>query len=286
MPNIACSTTSKTLISEKYGVHTIETNPSSDTTKQYVELLYPQIKHQGLSEIIRPFDVPKFFYGLRWGCIDPENSNLPTIHHKDIINIKQFDKNNRYAYTRKDQFGHILPDLDRLSPIIREIENSLQLDMSDYDAVIGNIYLPGLYIPAHKDTSESATASKYPIIVYTIGNDSSLGIWTDDGDGKVVNNYPEESYVYSNLGAPNKEVTTKNGTIYTMGHNCNNRYELLHATPCNSMKPKMFPEIQLPDNDFISHDLRNKTLTNYTITLTFRRVQDIKNGVPESPRQL
>jgi len=158
-------------------------------------------------------------------------------------------------------------------------DKSLGLDMSDYDSVIGNIYVGNQYVYPHKDTTESKSARNYPVIVYTIGNNAGLGI-VDNNQGKMTfaNQYdkqwlPEKDKFkgYTN------ELKTKNGSIYTFGLDGKGRFELTHSTPMNNKKMKDFPPITLPNG---------KVVTKYTITLTFRRAQDLTSNVPNSPKKL
>jgi hypothetical protein len=131
----------------------------------------------------------------------------------------------------------------------------------------------------HKDTTESVTARNYPVIVYTIGNDAGLGI-VDNSQGKMTwaNQYDERYLPASDkLKGYTNELTTKNGSIYTFGLNGNGRFELTHSTPINNEKSKPFPPITLPNG---------KVVTNYTITLTFRRAQDLAPGMPATPAKI
>jgi hypothetical protein len=55
------------------------------------------------------------------------------------------------------------------------------------------------------------------------------------------------------------------------------RFELTHSTPTNSKKTQQFPPITLPNGQVV---------TNYTITLTFRRAQDLKPGMSATPNKV
>ena len=281
--NRACN---KIMISKEYGMLKVETNPSKEQTAFYISLLRDQIRYQALTEIIRPCEPPKFHFGLRFGALVPENTHIPPMKKKDIIQIHQHDNQTRYAYSSKDQYGGTLPPINTLHPIINDIECYLGVDMSDYDTMIGNIYLDSLYIPAHQDTTESSEAVNYPVIVYTLGNRSSLGFWDSSRNNTLYNQYSSNSFVHHNLGYPNNEVCTKNGTVYTIGYEGNGRFDLIHTTPERSVKPEAYPPILLPDTNYIRSDLRNKTIAHYTITLTFRRAKDLSNNTPISPKRL
>jgi hypothetical protein len=139
--------------------------------------------------------------------------------------------------------------------------------MSDYDAVIGNIYLPGQNISTHRDTTESLSARNYPVIVYTIGNNSGITI------------YENQKQPGAASFASDKKTTipTKDGTIYTFGLDGKGRFEVAHDTPKNIKRDVKFPPITMPNGEVI---------TNYTITLTFRRAADLEAGMPTSPAKL
>jgi hypothetical protein len=260
------------VISEDYGVVQAETNPIEEKTQEFIDLIKPQIQAQTYKENKGRFANEMFHYGLMWARNNPK---------ANPVKINKFEgaNNNYYNYHALDQKGNALPSIKVLQPIINEIQKSLGIDMSNYDSVIGNIYLDDQYVYPHKDTTESVTARNYPVVVYTIGNDSGLGI-VDDNDGKMTftNNY-DTVYLPSGdkLKGYTNEVLTKNGSIYTFGMDGKGRFELTHSTPTNSKKTKPFPPITLPNG---------KVVTNYTITLTFRRAADLEPGMPTAPAKI
>jgi alkylated DNA repair dioxygenase AlkB len=258
------------VISKDYGVVQVETNPTKDQTEQFVDLLRPQIQKQTYKENKGKNANEMFHYGLMWAR---------TNRLAKPVKINAFDKGVYYAYHELDQNQNKLPNLSVLQPIINEIQNSLGLDMSDYDSVIGNIYLDDQYIYPHKDTTESVSARNYPVIVYTLGNDAGLGI-VDNNEGKMTfaNQYDKQWLpVQEKLKGYTNELKTKNGSIYTFGLDGNGRFELTHSTPMNNKKMKDFPPITLPNG---------KVVTKYTITLTFRRAKDLDETTPITPKKL
>jgi len=266
---ISQTSTNVKVISKDYGVVQVETNPSKEKTQQFVDLIKPQIQAQTYKENKGTFANEMFHYGLMWARNNSKSNP---------IKIEKFEgtNNNYYNYHALDQKGNELPPISTLQPIIDEIQKSLGIDMSNYDSVIGNIYLDNQYVYPHKDTTESITARNYPVIVYTIGNDSGLGI-VDNNKGKMTfaNNY-NTIYLPSGdkLKGYTNEILTKNGSIYTFGMDGKGRFELTHSTPTNSEKKEKYPPITLPNG---------KVITNYTITLTFRRAADLTPGMPVSP---
>jgi len=260
------------VISEDYGVVQAETNPFPETTEYFVDLIRPQIQAQLYKENKGKFANEMFHYGLMWSRTNAKAGP---------VQIQKFEgvNNNTYNYHALDQNGNPLPAITDLQPIINEIEKSLGIDMSNYDSVIGNLYLDDQYVYPHKDTTESVTARNYPVVVYTIGNDSGLGI-VDNNNGKMTfaNTY-DTVYLPSGdkLTGYTNEILTKNGSIYTFGMNGKGRFELTHSTPTNSKKTQQFPPITLPNGQVV---------TNYTITLTFRRAADLIPNMPVSPARL
>jgi predicted NAD-dependent protein-ADP-ribosyltransferase YbiA (DUF1768 family) len=260
------------IISPDYGVVKVETNPTKQETQYFVDLIKPQIKAQTYKENKGTFANEMFHYGLMWAR---NNSKAKP------VKIQKFEgiNNNYYNYHALDQNGNSLPSINILQPIIDKIEKSLGIDMSNYDSVIGNIYLDNQYVYPHKDTTESVTARNYPVIVYTLGNESGLGI-VDNSEGKMTfaNSY-DIRYLPSGdkLTGYTNEVLTKNGSIYTFGLDGKGRFELTHSTPTNSKKTGVYPPITLPNGNII---------TNYTITLTFRRAQDLEPGMPTAPAKI
>jgi hypothetical protein len=259
------------IISNDYGIVKIETNPSFDTTYHFNTLIRNQISKQTFKENKGCFANSMFHFGLRWGrtagLIKP-------------VNINSFaGKSDYYGYDTLDQNGNPLPSINQLQPIIDTIERHLKIDMTDYDSVIGNIYLDGQYVYPHRDTTESLSARNYPVIVYTIGNDASLGIW-DNNKGKMTfaNTY-DSAYAPGTLKGlnPTNEILTKNGTIYTFGLEGQGRFELVHTTPSCNNKLIDYPKLVLPSLEVIS---------KYTITLTFRRAQDLTEIIPKKPKNI
>jgi hypothetical protein len=261
------STEDVQVISPDYGVVQVETNPTEKDVEEDVKLIRDQIAKQSFKENLGKAANWMFHYGLRWGRIkgNPKAGIAPMT---SPISNDPADGGNYFGYDRYDQNGELLTGLSPLQPIIDKIEQSLGLDMSDYDSVIGNIYLPGEYIYPHKDTTESRSARNYPVIVYTIGNDAGLGI-VDNNEGEVTFHNQYDTTYLSNeekLKGYTNELRTKSGSIYTFGLDGKGRFELTHSTPTNTSKPVAQPPITLSDG---------RVVTDYTITLTFRRAQKV-----------
>lgn len=271
------------MVSNKFGIIKMDTHPSEQQTNFFISILKPYIQTNAICEILHQASAPIFHYGLRWGRIVPENPHILSVFETDPVEISSCKKD-KYAYSKLDPYRHKVKPLSELKPIIALIEASLGIDMSHYDCVIGNIYLKGLYIPPHADTTESETASEYPVIVYTLGNGSALGIWDDSTEKKIQFQY--DCDLISNHKGPNNEILTQNGTIYAFGIAGKGRFDMIHATPVNNNPCLYFSEIELPNHRFVRKELRGLKTKNYTITLTFRRAQDVESGMPKSPKSL
>jgi len=252
-------------ISEPYGVVVAETNPSETKTIDFINLIQPQIKAQAYQE--NRTGNKMFMYGLRW---TRKNTASKPLNNKSYANkglpITDAKATDGYVYDTVDQNGNALAPVSNLKPIIAEIEKSLGIDMSNYDAVIGNIYLPGQRIQTHRDTTESLSARNYPVVVYTIGAGNAINVYEN------VKNPGSASFASDKKIA----IPTKNGTIYTFGMGGKGRFELGHDTPHAVKKGDTLDPITMPDGTVIK---------DYTITLTFRRAGDLAPGMPSSPTQ-
>ena len=274
------STNVKT-VSDAYGVKTVETDPSIAKQQQFVELIKPQIKKQAVKENKGSNANLMFQFGLRWARVErsaqpldinsPDSSGPGKNRKTEIARLEKEGINKTddfiYAYHLLDQNGNSLPGLSTLQPIIDEIQKSLGIDMSDYDAVIGNIYLPGQRVATHRDITESSSARNYPVVVYTIGAGNAINIYENEkSPGKI------------SFGSDKKvTIPTKTGTIYTFGMDGKGRFEMAHDTPSAIQKGETLEPITLPDGTIIK---------DYTITLTFRRAADLAPGMPTAPAKL
>jgi hypothetical protein len=284
--------TSVKVISKDYGVVQAETNPDDTKKQEFLNLIKPQIQAQTYKENVGKGANQMFHFGKMWSRVTAKakpikiNSFAPTKDRDILIDSGVDAKGNNlkiseytYAYHELDQNGNPLPSLATLQPIIDEIQNALGIDMSNYDSVIGNIYQPNEFIYPHKDVTESKSAEGYPVIVYTMGANAGLGI-VDNNKGKMTfaNQY-DDRYLRGDekLKGYTNEVLTKDGSIYTFGLNGKGRFQLTHSTPINDAKVGSQLPITLPNG---------KVITNYTITLTFRRAADLTPGMPKTPAKL
>jgi hypothetical protein len=274
------------VISPDYGVVKAETNPTESDTQQIINLIAPQIEKQAYKENVGGNANWQFSFGNMWSRVNLKAKPLVIDSFAGVsktkAQIEALKKEGKdtdktkfiYDYHELDQDGNPLPSLSELQPLIDKIQNALGIDMSDYDSMLGNIYLDNQSIAPHRDTTEAKSAEGYPVIVYTIGNDSGLGIW-DDNKGKITfQGTYKQDYQGRN---PTNEIPTTDGTIYTFGMDGKGRFALSHTTPLGNIKKNPFPPIKLSDG---------RVITNYTITLTFRRAADLTPGMPKTPAKI
>ena len=258
------------VVSKEYGVTKVNTNPNASTTTSLIALMQPQILAQLYKENKDIFANAMFNYGYRWTRSGTAYAPLDITSPSTKAGEDEY-----YAYDTLDQNQNPLPSINTLDPIIKIVEDNLGMDMSGYDSAIVNIYEGKEHIYPHKDTSEDVTAEGYPVVVYSMGNDSSLGIW-DDNKGKMTfaHKYREPGYGPYKGMKPTNEVLTQNGSIYTFGMNGNGRFALTHTTPTNANRTQDFPPITMPDG---------RVVTKYTLTVTFRRAAPLESGMPVKP---
>ena len=260
-----------TTVSSAYGVVTANNEPDKARTKLNVDLIAPQIAAQAYKENNSATANDMFSYGLRW--TRKGNAKEPISNHSSAnkgLPTEDALAKDGYVYDTLDQNGNPLAPVSDLQPIIDELEATLGLDMSNYDAVLGNIYLPGQRISTHRDTTESISARNYPVVVYTIGNDSGINVYENVDKNNIATGKP------SFASDRKTSIPTTNGSIYTFGMDGKGRFEMGHDTPAGIKRDKTFPPITLPNGDVI---------TNYTITLTFRRAGDLTGNMRATPTQ-
>ena len=259
------------------GVETMQnTGLTIDKSNEFIDLLQKEIISQAHIANSGHNANYMFSYGLRWAWKFPtknEKSLQADAYRKeffgkgkeyqrpDRVSINQkYDGN--YAYYSTDQNNKPLPSMDELNPIKQFIEETYGIDLSNYDAMLANVYFDGSFINQHRDNTESKTAEGYEVVVLNLGSDGALYY-----DTNLYSGYNK----YETKG----ELPLTNGGIYSFGADGVNRFKFHHRvesglrSDVNPLKP-----IKLADDSIIE---------NYRITLTFRRVQDLETGMPAKP---
>jgi alkylated DNA repair dioxygenase AlkB len=251
----------------------VENIPNSGLTieqsNQFIDILQPQIVKQAYVENRARTANLMFSFGLRWARNIPnptEKSEQAKNLGKPRPNKKQIKSKEgaTYGYYTTDQNNNPIPSIKELQPIIDFIQSKLGIDMSNYDAMLGNIYDDSSFIHQHRDTTESITAKGYPVIVINLGADGHL-----EYDKDVSSTYAS----YKKSG----QLNLTNGGIYAFGINGENRFTFHHRIGSGLESPNPLKPIKLPNGE---------TLTNYRITLTFRRASDLEPEMPFTPNKI
>ena len=237
---------------------------SIEESNEFVDLLRPQIEAQAYIENKARTANHMASFGLRWARVVPnvgEKSKQGIVQEPRPDRVKINSKEGMtYGYFTTDQNNNPIPPLKELQPIINHLENVTGIDMSDYDSCLINIYDQNSFIHQHRDTTESVTAEKYPIIVLNLGADGHLEF--------DKNNSTYATYLKSG------QLDLTNGGVYAFGVNGINRFAFHHRIGSGLESPTPTKPITLPGG---------KVLNEYRITLTFRRSQDLKAGMKTAP---
>jgi len=261
---------------ESLGVKNIpDTGLSIVKSNEFIDLLQPLIKSQAYVENRAATANKMFSAGLRWSRV---NQDKVPVGDKRRVNNKEAEGfgtkpnrvkinqkiNSQYGYFTHDQNGNLLPDISIVKPIIDFLEEKIGIDMSNYDAMLANIYEQGSFIHQHRDTTESITAVNYPVIVINLGADGKL----------VYDSRPGSNYQQFKIDG---NLSLTNGGVYAFGVNGVNRFNFHHriASTLDSNTPTK--PIELPSG---------KILNDYRITLTFRRAKDLEANMPKKPVEI
>ena len=253
-------------------LHLPDTQLGLEQSVNFINLLQPIIKSQAYVENKAATANKMFSVGLRWSRVNQDSiseGDKRRVNNKEAatfgikpnrvaINQKE---DRAYGYFTHDQNGIKLPSIETLAPIITYLESKLGIDMSGYDAMLGNIYENGSFIHQHRDTTESITAEGYPVIVINLGANGELVY-----DKNLRSNY--------STFRGNGSLELSNGGIYAFGVKGKNRFTFHHRIASTLNSKTLTPPVSLSDGT---------VLKDYRITLTFRRAKDLEAGMPSTP---
>lgn len=232
----------------------------------FIDLLHRQIISQAYVENKAKSANKMFSFGLRWARNFPnygeksiQGDNFTLRSNKRQINSKE---GSTYGYYESDQNNKALPDINKLRPIIEFLESKTGIDLTNYDAMLGNIYEHNSFINQHRDVTESIDAQYYPVIVLNLGADGELEYDTNNSTYGT----------YKTTGT----IPLTNGSIYLFGENGDNRFTFHHRI-------KVGITTENPLQGIWVDGLK---LTKYRITLTFRRASDLTEFIPKKPKVL
>ena len=258
------------VISEDYGVVQAETNPTKEFDQKIANVIFEDVRDNAYVENGSNTAQRMWGNGLMW---KGNNTKKPTGTPLKVIpaqvdnaaNGKLKTVNTPYFYDPLYNDGTPVAPIENLNFLKKHIENTLGIDMSDYDVSLNNIYEEGHNLYRHTDIDESNTAKGYPVIVYVFGNDHKVRF--DDNGGKRL---------FGQMVNP-KTLTLKNGGIYAFGMGGRGRFETVHDVVASPKTNDNFPELIGADG---------APTKKYTVTFTFRRAADLKPGMPITPAQL
>jgi hypothetical protein len=258
------------VISPDYGVVQAETNPSKEFDQQLANAIFEDVRDNAYVENGSNTAQRMWGNGLMW---KGNNTKKPTGIPLKVIpakvdnnaNGKLTTVNTPYFYDPLYNDGTPVAPITNLDFLKKHIENTLGIDMSDYDVSLNNIYEEGHNLYRHTDIDESNTAKGYPVIVYVFGNDHKVRF--DDNGGKRA---------FGQMVNP-KTLTLKNGDIYAFGMGGKGRFETVHDVVASPKTNNNFPELTGADGT---------PTKNYTVTLTFRRAADLTPGMPTTPAKI
>jgi len=247
-----------------------ETGLTVEKANQFIDLIAPQIENQAYVENASPTANYMFSFGARWA------RKVPGIWEKSLqgdkvragdlserpnrIQINQ-KETRAYSYFSTDQNNKALPPISDLAPIISYIEENLKIDLSDYDAALGNLYFNNSFIHQHRDTTESKFAEGYEVVVINLGADGSL--YYDNDLNSSYNKYQTAG-----------ELPLGLGSIYSFGAKGKNRFKFHHRIKVGLDSKNPLKPITLPNG---------KKVKDYRATITFRRVKDLGPNDPKYP---
>lgn len=274
------------------GVENIpDTGLTTAQANEFIALIQPQILNQAYIENKARTANRMFSFGLRWAKKIPNETERSKQRvagsRTNKVAIKGPVPTDRdpYGYYKTDQNNNPLPTLGNLEPIIEFIESKLGIDMSNYDSVLANIYESGSFIHQHRDTTESESAKKYPVIVLNLGADGNLIYHTEFSDETKYNVATNTYNKFEVDVTKHSQLPIKNGGIYAFGVGGVNRFTFNHRVSENTQNTVTKP-ITVPVWDAEGNKTGEQQLKNYRITLTFRRAQDITEDVPKEPKRI
>lgn len=247
------------------GVELIENALTDKEQLEMFEILKPFLQAQGAKTNKGAKANVMIGLNVRWDYIN-NNPNYKEIYIPEII-----DERNRSKYAYYDVSINGEP-LGPISPKIKELmAKATGIDTTNYDGAIINLYDAETFVSAHTDTSESADAINYPVLVVNIGGKGNISLEGTESR-RQVKDYNSKEYVDGSLNG---------GDAYVFGINGVNR-DIYHRTLADPIEKGILPKLT------INNENVNVTYPagSYRISVTMRRVMPIEGtGLPSRPGQ-
>ena len=146
------------------GVELIENALTNKEQLELFEILKPFLQAQGAKTNKGKKANIMIGLNVRWDYIS-NNPNYKEIYIPEIIDERNRGK---YGYYEVSINGE---PLGPISPRIKELmAKATGVDTTNYDGAIINLYDAETFVSSHTDTSESADATGYPVLVANIGS--------------------------------------------------------------------------------------------------------------------
>lgn len=187
------------------------------------------------------------------------------LNNTQINHVRKINQRGQYFYYTKDQNGEELPNIP--IELLKLVGDRCGIDMSDYDALLINIYPPKRSLNAHIDHTEDITSINYPIVSVSLGEN---GIFSYSH-----RLYKSEEYTSDMRSLKDKvDLILSSGDIVTFGGE--SRLIQHRVVVPETIEDCWLPKLKL------GPDAKPKTLKKYRINLTFRRADKIEKESPNS----
>ena len=232
---------------------------TQEEQQEIFDMVKPQIEKQSFHPFISYIMANM---GLMWapnkifrkGKANQQNEGKIAKNIKQINEKQRINQVGQYNYFETDQDNNPLPKIPQR--LLELISKKIGFDITDYDALLINIYPPGRQLGAHVDHTEDVSSLSYPIVSVNLGADGNFRYEEFKG------NKPYGAYDRDLRAGKNVEI--KKGDIVVFGK----EDRLIKHTAEVSKK---LPKSDLGVIDFSGTDATINSLDNYRINLTFRK---------------
>lgn len=230
-----------------------------------LDLIKPQIEKQAFNPFLSYIMANM---GLMWSpqYLYMYNKNLSIEHKVNINSINDVQHINhlaQYNYYFKDQNELDLPKIPE--ELLKLVGDRCGLDMTDYDALLINIYPPNRTLNCHIDHSEDITAIDYPIVSVLLGETC---VFTYSLDKYDKNKYTPDMRLLNKV-----DINIGEGDILVFGQE--HRLMQHRVVVPDNINMSGWPTLKL------NKDCKPQRLKKYRINLTFRRAAPINNDGPK-----
>lgn len=234
--------------------------------REIFEMVRPQIEEQAFNPFLS-YIMANMGYMWSPKHLYVYNRILPVewqLDNEQINQVRKINQRGQYFYYTKDQNGEELPKIP--IELLKLVGDRCGVDMSDYDALLINIYPPKRLLNTHIDHTEDISTLGYPIVSVSLGEN---GIFSYSHRP-----YKAEEYTSDMRNLKDKvDLILSSGDIVTFGGE--SRLIQHRVVVPETIEESWLPKIKL------GPDAKPKTLKKYRINLTFRRANKIEKELPD-----